>query len=75
MPHFSTNASPARGYRTASGLQTEASEPVESLSEDGDGPFTKNDLNFLKSLRISLTDDTDSDTNNLPDTFPDTPEA
>jgi len=56
-------------------VEPEVSEPVESAGEDGDGPFTKNDLTFLKSLRISLTDDTDSDTNNLPDTFPDTPEA
>jgi hypothetical protein len=56
-------------------VETEVSQPVESVSENADGPFTKNDLTFLKSLRITLTDDTDSDTNNLPDGFPDTPEA
>jgi hypothetical protein len=37
-------------------VETEAEEP-QSAGEDADGPFTQNDLTFLKSLRISLTDD------------------
>ncbi|WP_213803880.1 hypothetical protein [Granulicella sp. dw_53] len=34
-------------------------ESVEAPEEIADGPFTSNDLNFLKSLRISLTEDQD----------------
>lgn len=36
----------------------EAGELLESESdvEDGEGPFTPNDLTFLKSLRITLTE-------------------
>jgi hypothetical protein len=34
--------------------QTESTEPAD---EDANGPFTRNDLTFLKSLRISLTDE------------------
>ena len=36
----------------------EAGEPLESDAdvEDGEGPFTLNDLTFLKSLRITLTE-------------------
>ena len=30
-----------------------------TAGEPADGPFTHNDLNFLKSLRISLTEDSD----------------
>jgi hypothetical protein len=30
-------------------------------SSTSEGPFTSNDLNFLKSLRISLSDDADDD--------------
>ena len=30
---------------------------ADAVDEGGDGPFTSNDLNFLKSLRISLTED------------------
>jgi hypothetical protein len=54
-------------------LETEANQPAESVSEDADGPFTRSDLTFLKSLRISLTDETDMDT--PPNNTPDTPEA
>jgi hypothetical protein len=39
-------------------VETEA-EPSETVSEDADGPFTRNDLTFLKSLRISLSDGAD----------------
>ena len=31
--------------------------PESTDGEDADGPFTRNDLTFLKSLRISLADD------------------
>jgi hypothetical protein len=50
-------------------VETETEEPAEALSEDTDGPFTRNDLTFLKSLRISLTDETGTDKTS------DTPEA
>jgi hypothetical protein len=59
-------------------VETEAEQqPAETVSEDTDGPFTRNDLTFLKSLRISLSDNTDdasTDASDTPDT-PDTPEA
>jgi hypothetical protein len=42
-------------------VETEAEEPAETVSEDTDGPFTRNDLTFLKSLRISLTEDAGTD--------------
>jgi hypothetical protein len=32
-------------------------ESLESSTEQADGPFTHHDLTFLKSLRISLTED------------------
>jgi hypothetical protein len=38
-------------------VETEADEPNQAADEDTDGPFTQNDLTFLKSLRISLADD------------------
>jgi hypothetical protein len=49
-------------------VETEAEESTEPVSEDEDtgGPFTRNDLTFLKSLRISLTED-------ATDATPDTP--
>jgi len=58
-------------------VETEATQPGESVSENADGPFTRNDLTFLKSLRISLNDETDSDTtpNSFPNNLPDTPDA
>ncbi len=52
------------------GLNEVEDEPVEAVGNqqlaltDGSptqGPFTSNDLNFLKSLRISLTDDLSAD--------------
>ena len=54
-------------------VETEAEEPTEAVSEDKDGPFTRNDLTFLKSLRISLTDETGTD--NTSTNIPDNPEA
>jgi hypothetical protein len=38
---------------------------TEAADEGTDGPFTSNDLTFLKSLRISLTED---DSTDIPDT-------
>jgi hypothetical protein len=38
-------------------VEAEAEESNEPVAEDEDGPFTRNDLTFLKSLRISLTDE------------------
>jgi aconitase B len=41
-------------------VETEAEESTETVSgdsQDTDGPFTRNDLTFLKSLRISLTEE------------------
>ena len=40
-------------------VETEASDSPEAGAEDpgADSPFTRNDLSFLKSLRITLTED------------------
>lgn len=41
-------------------VETETGEPDELLqlsAESGEGPFTQNDLTFLKSLRISLVEE------------------
>jgi len=48
-------------------VETEADQPAEAVGEDADGPFTRNDLTFLKSLRISLTDEASPDTTETPD--------
>ena len=60
-------------------VEAEPEETIESVSEDdADGPFTRNDLTFLKSLRISLTEETTPETpqqRQLPSGTPDTPEA
>ncbi len=63
-------------------VETEADEPTEAVSEDTDGPFTRNDLTFLKSLRITLTEETTPETelpaprqHQLPPSAPDTSEA
>jgi hypothetical protein len=37
-------------------VEAESGEPGESAAEEIEGPFTSHDLNFLKSLRISLTE-------------------
>jgi hypothetical protein len=53
-------------------------EPVEAVEDSADGPFTRNDLNFLKSLRISLPDESEPPSSGLtvrpldPDSDPDT---
>ena len=54
-------------------VETEAEEPTETVSDPTDGPFTRNDLTFLKSLRISVTEEAGPD--NSPNNIPDTPEA
>jgi hypothetical protein len=59
-------------------VEAEPEEIAESATEDADGPFTRNDLTFLKSLRISLTEETALETpqqRQLPSGTPDTPEA
>ena len=38
-------------------VEAEAGESMEVTAEKADGPFTRNDLTFLKSLRISLSED------------------
>jgi hypothetical protein len=38
-------------------VETEDEEVTESVEEDENGPFTRNDLTFLRSLRISLPED------------------
>ena len=38
-------------------VETEAEESTGPAGADADGPFTQNDLTFLKSLRISITED------------------
>jgi hypothetical protein len=54
-------------------VETEAEQPIEAVGEDTDGPFTRNDLTFLKSLRISLSESEEASID-ASDT-PDTPEA
>jgi hypothetical protein len=63
-------------------VETDAEETTEAVEEDADGPFTRNDLTFLKSLRISLTEETTPETHlpaprqrRLPPGAPDIPEA
>ncbi len=44
------------------GLNEVETESAERVDDDGaDGPFTRNDLTFLKSLRISLPEETSGD--------------
>jgi hypothetical protein len=38
-------------------VEAEADEATEGAEEGTEGPFTSNDVSFLKSLRISLTED------------------
>ncbi|HMF62968.1 MAG TPA: hypothetical protein VK608_02685 [Edaphobacter sp.] len=38
-------------------VEAETEESPEIADENAEGPFTRNDLTFLKSLRISLTED------------------
>ena len=60
-------------------VEAEPEETTESVSEDdADGPFTRNDLTFLKSLRISLTDETtppNPQQRQLPSGTPDSPDT
>jgi hypothetical protein len=55
-------------------VEAEADEATEAADEGTDGPFTSNDVTFLKSLRISLTEDGLTDSLTEDDT-PGTPEA
>src|ERR1700749_2364603 len=59
-------------------VEAEPEEPPESVSDDTDGPFTRSDLTFLKSLRISLTEETTPEIpqqRQLPSSTPDSPET
>jgi hypothetical protein len=42
-------------------VEAETEESLESPDEKAEGPFTRNDLTFLKSLRISLTEEDATD--------------
>ena len=42
-------------------VEAEADETTEGAEEGTAGPFTSNDVSFLKSLRISLTEDEPTD--------------
>jgi hypothetical protein len=43
-------------------VEAEVDDSSEESAEVAEGPFTTNDLTFLKSLRISLAEDTPTDT-------------
>jgi hypothetical protein len=47
-------------------VEEDADEPSEAIDESVEGPFTPHDLNFLKSLRISVTEDSQADTSTDP---------
>jgi hypothetical protein len=42
-------------------VEAEADEATDAADESIEGPFTSNDLTFLKSLRISLSEDEPTD--------------
>ena len=42
-------------------VEAEADEATEGAEEGTEGPFTSNDVSFLKSLRISLAEDEPTD--------------
>ncbi len=50
--------------------EVEAEEAAESTQEDVLGPFTRHDLTFLKSLRISLPEEESEDYNVEPPADP-----
>jgi len=52
-------------------VDSESQEPAESSREKPHGPFTRHDLNFLKSLRISLPDEQPDDPDGLQADSPD----
>ncbi|HTD96746.1 MAG TPA: hypothetical protein VK627_07440 [Edaphobacter sp.] len=41
--------------------EAESDEPLQLQDGDTEGPFTRNDLTFLKSLRISLTEEEEAE--------------
>jgi hypothetical protein len=48
-------------------VEEEDAATVESADESAEGPFTKNDLSFLRSLRISLSEnEVEAGPNQLP---------
>src|ERR1700678_1302730 len=50
-------------------VEEEVGESSEDSGEDAEGPFTPNDLSFLRSLRISVTED------GTPSAAPDPPDV
>ncbi len=38
-------------------VEDDSEDTVEALDDQSEGPFTSNDLSFLKSLRISISQD------------------
>ncbi len=46
-------------------VEDESAEAVETSGEDAHGPFTHNDLSFLKSLRITLPEEEPNDSIDL----------
>jgi hypothetical protein len=48
-------------------VEAEADEATDAADESIEGPFTSNDLTFLKSLRISLSEDEPTDTTDATD--------
>ncbi len=48
--------------------EAEAEEELEPADSTAAGPFTRNDLTFLKSLRISLSDESADASESTPET-------
>jgi hypothetical protein len=48
-------------------VEPETGQPTQAADPEADGPFTRNDLTFLKSLRISLTSEASTDTQDTPE--------
>ena len=42
-------------------VEEETEEDAETIEGDAEGPFTHSDLSFLRSLRISISDDSGDD--------------
>lgn len=51
-------------------VEEEADESSDGAVEEAEGPFTPHDLSFLKSLRISVTEDGGPNTSTEPTELP-----
>jgi uncharacterized protein (UPF0335 family) len=49
------------GLNEVSSKENDETEPMLEASDGGGAPFTKNDVNFLRSLRISVEGEDDED--------------